>query len=115
MSGTKKTGRKPVHDNAFKIAVARDYLTSSLGYGGIAVKYGLPSISTARFFVRWYRKNYPDGIDSPTLDKEPDEVGDKALKQANLKITALEMLIENASKELGVDLAKKFGAKQSRK
>ena len=37
------------------------------------------------------------------------------LKEANLKVTALEMLIENASKELGVDLIKKFGTKQPKK
>ena len=36
----------------------------------------------------------------------------KALKEANLKIAALEMLIENAGKELGVDLVKKLGTKQ---
>jgi hypothetical protein len=40
---------------------------------------------------------------------------DKALKEAHLKIAALEMLIENAGKELGVDLVKKPGTKQSGK
>ena len=33
----------------------------------------------------------------------------------NLKIIALQMLIENASKELGVDIVKKFGTKQPKR
>lgn len=111
MSGDIKQGRKPLHDPAFKIAVARDYLTSSLGYGAIAKKYGLPSISTARFFVKWYKKQ---NLKEPG-DNKTQFVEDKQLKDANLKITALEMLIEEASKELRIDLVKKFGTKQSKK
>jgi hypothetical protein len=37
----------------------------------------------------------------------------KQLKEANLKIAGLEMLIETAHKELGVDMVKKPGTKQS--
>jgi len=37
----------------------------------------------------------------------------KQLKQANLKIAGLEMLIETVQKELGVDFVKKPGTKRS--
>lgn len=114
MSGNIKQGRKPIHDPAFKVAVARDYLTSALGYGAIATKYGLPGIPTVRFFVKWYRKKYPTGFIDTTNQKDAVK-NDQELKQANLKIVALEMLIENASKELGIDLLKKFGTKQPKK
>jgi len=39
----------------------------------------------------------------------------KQLQEANLKIAGLEMLIETAQKELGVDIVKKYGTKQSLK
>jgi len=34
------------------------------------------------------------------------------LGEDSLQVIALQMLIENASKELGVDIVKKFGTKQ---
>jgi transposase-like protein len=119
MSITKKGGRKPIYEPSFKIAVARDYLTSNLGYGGIAEKYDLRGMQTARHFIRWYKQNYPDSIEDHQSDPVEIPINkpplNKELQQANLKITALEMFIEIASKELGVDLQKKFGTKQSKK
>ena len=104
----------PIYENNLKIAVARDYLTSDLGAGKLGVKYGL-SANTVQWFVKWYREKYPDGLvpEQPASPKTTDT--DKALKEANLKIAALEMLIENAGKELGIDLVKKLGTKQSGK
>ncbi|MFI5140697.1 MAG: hypothetical protein ACHQIM_22960, partial [Sphingobacteriales bacterium] len=119
MSSTHKQGRMPTYEASFKIAVAREYLISSLGYGSLAVKYNLPSVSTVRFFVKWYKAKYPEGLTqrdsfSPGQEGKIKKSADKQLQQATLKITGLEMLIENASKELGIDLIKKFGAKQSK-
>jgi transposase-like protein len=94
-----------------KIAIAREYLTSDLGAGRLAVKYNIPQ-ATVRDFIKWYRKKYGDNIEC--IAEEP--VGQSPQpNDAELKITALQMLIENASKELGVDLVKKFGTKQSEK
>ena len=117
---TKKQGRKPIYDNSFKIALAREYLTSDLGYGALASKYGLPSPVTVRHFVNWYKKKYSDSIEdtlqpnkevtSPMEDPKQLLV---ELKEANLKIAGLEMLIEIAQKELGIDITKKSGTKQS--
>jgi transposase-like protein len=112
----KQVGGLETYLPSFKIAIAREYLTTSLGFTKLAKKYNLPSEATPRYFLKWYRNKYPDGIvelpaeDKGEVPKEYDE-----LKEANLKVTALEMLIENASKELGVDLIKKFGTKQSKK
>ena len=61
MSSNSKGGGPPKYDPAFKIRVAREYLTSSLGYGGIAKKYEI-SRPTIVYFVKWYRKKYPDAL-----------------------------------------------------
>jgi len=53
---TNKQGRKPIYESGFKIALAHEYLTSNLGYGAIAAKYGLPGADTVRFFVNWYKR-----------------------------------------------------------
>jgi hypothetical protein len=119
MSSTKKSGRPSAYETDFKIAVAREYLTSNLGYGALSDKYGL-RIDLVRLFVKWYKSTYPaiNIEDTPHTDvshKGPLEYValQKELQQANLKITALEMLMENVQKELGVDIIKKPGTKQS--
>ena len=117
MTIPKKQGKPVIHDPAFKIAVAREYLTSALGVNKLAEKYDLRSGATVRFFVRWYKERYPNGIIEQQASGSGEQtfIDNKDLKNANLKIAALEMLIEEASKELGVDLVKKFGTKQSKK
>jgi transposase-like protein len=124
MSSTNKEGREPIYENSFKVAVAREYLTSKLGYGKLAVKHNLPHGDTVRYFVRWYKANYPTGeipaalpaqpTEQPATTSEVEELR-KQLQQANLKVVAWEMLLQNAGKELGVDIVKKFGTKQSGK
>ena len=114
MDKLKKQRQPQIYENSLKIAIAREYLTSNLGWGKLGAKYGL-SRDTVHYFVKWYHAKYPDGVvpEEPSEPKQTDT--DKALKEANLKIAALEMLIENASKELGIDLVKKLGTKQSGK
>lgn len=113
---TNKQGRAPLYDNAFKIVIAREYLTGNLGYGMLARKYGLP-LHTVIFFVRWYKKNYTEEQiiakdENPVLaDLSKKEIL-KQLKDSHLKVTGLEMLIETAQKELGIDIVKKPGTKQ---
>jgi len=112
----KKNGVPETYSADLKIAIAREYLSSELGFGALGKKIGY-SADTIRHFVRWYRAHYPDGIlvnESPVSAVE-DKAVSKQLAAANLKIAALEMLIQNASKELGVDLVKKHGTKQSAK
>lgn len=94
-----------------KIAVAREYLTSDLGYKGLGIKYGIPPTSICHF-VKWYREKYGEGIVETRVAVVVEKM---PVDEANLKITALEMLIANASKELGIDLVKKYGTKQPKK
>lgn len=116
MSSTIKQGRSPIYEASLKIAIAREYLTGNLGYGKLAMKHGLP-IRTVIHFVRWYNKNYPPSIysiEKPVEVPDNQELEEK-LKAANLKITALEIMIEKANKELDIDIVKKFGTKQPMK
>jgi transposase-like protein len=113
-------GAPPIHDNSLKIAVARDFLTSELGTSEIARKYGLTN-SQVSHFVSWYRKRYGDNVvgDLPAETIEPSQQTPKEkelkkqLADANLKVEALERLIEVARRELGIDILKKGGTKQS--
>lgn len=109
------------HDAALKIAIAREYLTTDQGYGTLAKKYNIAE-GTIPSLIRWYQQRYPDG----TIPQQQDTTtppaaaaaishDPKDLQQAQLKIEALELLIEHAGKELGVDLVKKFGTKQSKR
>jgi len=114
---TRKQGREPIYDSSLKIAVAREYLTGNLGYGLLARKYDL-GIGTVQHFIKWYKKHYPDGLQQqlhPGSKSVADNQLSRQLKEAHLKIAGLEMLIEIARKELGIDIVKKPGTKQSLK
>jgi|SRR5882724_4409933 len=95
------------YDRQLKIAIAREYLSSNLGYKGLGIKYGIAA-STVQGFVKWYQKKYPLGVQ----DQEMSINREAPLGEDSLQVIALQMLIENASKELGVDIVKKFGTKQ---
>lgn len=119
---TKKQGRTPVYDNSLKIAIAREYLTGNLGYGALAEKHGIASLATVRHFVKWYKTHYPETLHNSdasfnkvNITSSEDSDITQQLKEANLKLAALEMLIEIAQKELGIDIIKKPGTKQSNK
>ncbi|RZL07915.1 MAG: transposase [Pedobacter sp.] len=108
----KQRGRQDTYDPKLKIVVAREYLTSGMGYMKLAKKYGLPHADTVRHFVKWYKNKYVEQPEDQNIEIAANTNG---LTETDLKITALQMLIENASKELGIDLVKKFGTKQQGK
>jgi hypothetical protein len=112
-------GAPPVFEDSVKIAVAREYLEGNLSYKQLSEKYKLPRADTSQYFVRWYKRwladqPEPDPQSSATPSQNDLDVH-KQLKQANLRITALEMIIKNAEKELGVDIIKKSGTKRQGK
>jgi transposase-like protein len=111
-----KGGKDPIHENSFKIAVARDYLTGDVGMIKVGRKYNL-SDGQVRWMVKWYQREYGDQPLSGDLAEQKPKAENaadlsRALELANMKIAGLEMMIEIASKELGFDIRKKPGAKQ---
>lgn len=109
----------PIFSDEFKIIVAREYLTGSLSYSQLARKYKLSGEHTPRYFVRWYNKWLAERdlqdqtMEEAAMEEPKDKALEKQLFEANLKITALELLIRNAEESLGVDIGKKDGTKQS--
>jgi hypothetical protein len=117
LKGTR--GYKPlVFEESFKTAVAKEYIEGQFSFNQLSKKYNLPSGDTVRYFVRWYKQWLercpPSGSLTSATAVNTIEAGQK-LQEANLRITALEMLIQNAEKEFGIDIAKKSGTKQQSK
>jgi transposase-like protein len=112
-------GKASVFEESLKIAIARDYLTGQLSYSQVAKKYNLPGGDTARYFVSWYKlwaaKNEAESELLPPVQQSYEKDLEKQLKEANIRITALEMMIKNAEQELGIDIVKKSGTKQQDK
>ncbi|MCK7554397.1 hypothetical protein MKQ70_05010 [Chitinophaga sedimenti] len=99
-----KAGGMPVYPESLKIAVVHEYQTGTLSQQQLCEKYQLRSASTVRDFVRWYEKWSSQPAAPPALPGESESSA--ALKEAQLRIMALELLIKNAEKELGVDIIK---------
>jgi transposase-like protein len=110
----------PTYDPNFKIAVVREYLSGSYSESQVAKKHNL-SVKTMNYFVHWYKRSFPEPsmvapFEEPGLEKQPGRSQaelEKELAYANLKITALEVLISTAEREMGVDIRKKSGSKLS--
>jgi transposase len=120
-----KLGGKSLYEESLKIAVARDYITGNLSHQQVAEKYNIVGgRQTVRGFVRWYQKHFhlqlSQANSSPPvkLDSNQQEQSktvrdlEKELSDANLKITALEIMIEIAERDLGIEIRKKRGTKQ---
>ncbi|OIQ67805.1 hypothetical protein GALL_506150 [mine drainage metagenome] len=115
-----KLGVPPIYANSLKIAVAREYLTSNLSAGELRKKYNLPYSDCVHYFVRWYKNKCASDEKILNINKADTAISIgtndsdllKQLNEANLKIVGLEMLIEIAQKELGIDIIKKSGTKQ---
>ncbi|WP_206614533.1 hypothetical protein, partial [Chitinophaga barathri] len=56
----KRQGKPPIYEDAFKISVARRYLSSPLGFDLLGKELGLAG-HTIQHFVKWYKARYPQG------------------------------------------------------
>lgn len=117
----KLRGKPLIYSEELKIAVAREYLTSNLGFGRLAQKHGL-SKDTVAFMVKWYKTTYPEGEPKPRGEERSGGEDNselaalrQQLKDAQLKIAGYETMMSIAQKELDIDIIKKFGTKQSGK
>jgi transposase len=117
-----KPGSQSTYDESLKIAVARAYLTGNLSYNQIARKYKLRDGDVVRYFVKWYQKHYqlelsqtntsPPASNEQHADSQQQRELEKELSDARLKIAALEIMIQIAEQDLGIDIRKKSGTKQ---
>ncbi len=98
--------------------IAREIVSGHLSIEEAMVKYGADKRDTVTLWVRDYKQRQDGLIDLLPVEitsSEPVSLANEAdspdLKLAVLKIRALEMMLDIASKEFKVDIRKKFGAK----
>jgi transposase-like protein len=100
--------------------IAREIVSGHLSIKEAMLKYNASDVGTVNVWVRDYKKRQQDllGLLPGSIDlSDGKPVGDgmassSALKLAELKIRALEVMLDIASKEFKVDIRKKFGAKR---
>ena len=116
-----QVGRKGQHPLAFKMRVAREYVEGDHSYGQLSVKYGIGKPTIHRWVHQFYGELSvtepipPDMTEAEQKElealKKQNEELKKKLEYADLRATALEILIDVAEKQLGIDIKKKPGTK----
>lgn len=98
--------------------IAREIVSGHITTEEAMLKYNALDRETVNMWVRDYRRRQQELIDLLPTEIPPAEteslsadVSTSDLKLAELKIRALEMMLDIASKEFQVDIRKKFGAK----
>jgi transposase-like protein len=91
-----------------KDQIIKEYLAGGQTFKELGRKYDLPD-RTIQTWVRAYRKSFPEGFLSHLDDSDLR----KQLARAELKNELLAEMLRLASEHTGIDLRKKFGAKQS--
>ena len=114
------------HDLSFIRKSVQDYLEGTDSTTRVAERYGVSQSCLSGWLKRYRRGLYPfepvslpstpmeqSPSDQTELQKQNEELL-KKLHEANLKITGLEIMIDIAEEQLGVDIRKKSGTRQSK-
>lgn len=98
--------------------IAREIVSGHISIEEAMLKYNAMDRDTVTMWIRDYKRRQQELVDllpatirSAETESLPCDVPTADLKLAELKIRALEMMLDIASKEFGVDIRKKFGAK----
>jgi len=94
--------------------IAREIISGKLSITEAQLKYSIKSASAVYKLIREYKSGHQDLLTLlpavvPSLSVLDNN---SSLELAELKIRALEMMLDIASSEFQVDIRKKFGAKQ---
>jgi len=127
----KKVKSQKKYSDSLKREVGRRYLREEFSYAVAAEEYGLKDKTVAKEFVKWYRmqveKEKRAVEEAAESSKESEAAGtcgnldealsrikelERALFMAELKGEALETMLDIAKRDLGIDVRKKYGAKQ---
>ncbi|MCU7552361.1 hypothetical protein OCK74_24795 [Chitinophagaceae bacterium LB-8] len=119
-----RRGRRSLYDQAFMRVVAREYQTSDLSMKQLALKYGLGHTQLKKWIARFSLELSAEALTLPLMTPEEQKTLEalqkqnqellKGLQLAQLKISGLELMIDQAEQELNVDIRKKPGTKQSK-
>jgi len=114
-------GRKSGYDDSFKRKVARQYLNTNQSLAEVANQYGVKKIDVSNWKKRFSNELAEDIIVFPMTEQEQKDMKalqkqiealKKKLEYEEMKIFALETMIDLAKTELGIDVRKNYGAKQ---
>lgn len=126
----KRVKTRKRYPEELKRKIAKEYLSGAASHAVLAEEHGLRDKGVAKEFVKWYRRKcelggenelpmpeekqlYPTG-DERSLKQHIKEL-QKRLALSELKVEALETMIDIAEEQLKLDIRKKSGAKQSKK
>lgn len=100
-----------------EVQLINEWLTKGTSYRKLASKYGFSLSHVGRMIRRQKQKQEEEQVMAVTnqVDDLPDDVKalKKALREERIKNELLNSVIDIASKELGVDIRKKSGTRQS--
>lgn len=119
----RRKGRQPKFSYHFKIEVARAYIEGTESTTEIAKRFGLSGRTMVNNIYSWYKKNFPEEVNLPSIDKTENlpaskevenrlAVAEKLLAAERIKAATLEKMIEIAEQELKIDIRKKSSTKQ---
>lgn len=130
MTGQKKQVRpRNRYAEELKRKIAKEYLSGKASAGYLAGEHGLKNKGVVKEFVKWYRRKdelYGQNEDTMPSKKTPPDAVEQSLQEqlkqlkrqlelSELKVEALETMMDIAETELRIDIRKKPGAKQSEK
>ena len=107
-------------DNKKAVMIIHDREENGLSYRKLGKKYGMDPMIIHRLIMSNKRKQEAQNEQAITpadISGLPDDIKllKEELRKAKLKIELQDLMIDIASKELGVDIRKKSGARQSNK
>ena len=131
MPRIKKVKSQNRYPDEFKRKVALEYLSGRFSYSVAAQEYDLDNKTVVQEFVRWYRrkaelgavndnevmaKSKSSATPSATTDLQKQiKALEAALRLSNLKVEALETMIDIAEDQLKIDIRKKSGSQRLKK
>ena len=118
-----KPGRKCQYSDSFRRKVVEEILSGNIHMAGAVRKYGLKGSGTLTTWKRWYAKNHdivPKQEPMQKAQTTPPDASEHAqikalqdaLKLAELKIAALETLVDIAEDKYKIPIRKNSGTKQ---
>jgi len=97
--------------------IIEDYTVHGLSYRKLGKKYDIPHVTIYRMLMGKPKKEVKlPVLEIAEADSLPDDIQllKAELRKARLKIELQDLMIDISSKELGIDLRKKHGTRQSK-
>jgi len=114
----RRKGKKSRYSETFQRQVSLIILQENLTLREGAERFGIPAQTLSRWTLRYYNDleitNVATSMGTSSPAKKTEELGlyEDKLKEAQLKITALETMIMLAEAEYKIAIRKNFGTKQ---